>query len=380
MEIQDLPLWNKLRAARAPLSFEVELTARCNNDCRHCYINLPPGDLAAKTAELSAAEILDLAEQATGLGAVWCALTGGEPLLRDDFEQIFMGLKRLGLLVGVLTNACLVTPSHAEMFKRYPPRDVEVTVYGATPQTYEAVTRRPGSFAAFERGLALLVDAGVKVRLKAMALRSNLHEFDLISRFCRDCTEDYYRFDPLLHLRFDGDPVRNAEIRSERLSPAEVAALEQADEQRRGALLRSCAAGDRLGPDFEQRTCDHLFHCGAGESSLTIGHDGTFRLCGALCYSGTVYDLRRGTLREAWREWVPRVRDLRSSNPGFLENCRRCALIDLCLWCPAHAALESGALDEWVEYFCEVAHARAEALRHGSPVEAQGAAAVEARR
>lgn len=59
---------------------------------------------------------------------------------------------------------------------------------------------------------------------------------------------------------------------------------------------------------------------------------------------------------------MPRVRDLRGTNPDFLERCRRCEIINLCLWCPAHAALETGAMDAWVEYFCEVAHARAAAL------------------
>jgi sulfatase maturation enzyme AslB (radical SAM superfamily) len=57
------------------------------------------------------------------------------------------------------------------------------------------------------------------------------------------------------------------------------------------------------------------------------------------------------------------VRDLRGKNPEFFAKCRRCTIIDLCLWCPAHAALETGALDGWVEHFCEMAHARAAALQ-----------------
>ena len=243
IEIQDFALWEKLKARRAPLSFDLEVTARCNNDCTHCYIALPAGDREARAAELASAEILSLAEEAVGMGAVWCLLTGGEPLLRDDFEEIFLGLKRLGLLVSVFTNACLVTPAHVELFRRYPPRDIEVSVYGATRETYERVTRRPGSYDAFVRGLDLLLQSGVPVRLKAMALRSTVHELAEISAFCRARTKDYYRFDPLLHLRFDGDEARNAEIRAERLSPEEVVAVERADEERFGALERGCRDG-----------------------------------------------------------------------------------------------------------------------------------------
>ena len=368
--LPDLGLWDKLKERRRPISFDLEITARCNNACRHCYINLPAGDRAAQAAELTTAEILDIARQAAGMGAVWCLITGGEPLLRSDFADIFLMLKRQGLLVSVFTNACLVTAEHVELLRRYPPRDIEVSVYGATRETYEAVTRRPGSFAAFTRGLDLLLESGVKVRLKAMALRANANELPAMAAFCRTHTKDYYRFDPLLHLRFDGDARRNAEIRAERLSPAEIVAVERADEERFGALQKGC---DKLiGPDEEHAACDHLFHCGAGNGSFSVGYDGTFRLCSSLWHPDATYDLRHGTLAEAWEQVVPRVRDLRSRNPEFLEKCRRCGIINLCLWCPAHAALETGEMDEWIEYFCAVAHERAKAIGGGQGAEGGG--------
>ena len=358
--LPDLGLWDTLKERRRPISFDLEVTARCNNDCRHCYINLPAGDREAQTRELTLAEIERIAGEAVAMGAVWCLVTGGEPLLRSDFAAVYMALKRLGLLVSVFTNACLVAPAHVELFRRYPPRDIEVSVYGATRETYEAVTRRPGSYDAFRRGLDLLLESGVKVRLKAMALRSNAHELPAMGEFCRAHTKDYYRFDPLLHLRFDGDKRRNEEIRGERLSPEEIVAVERSDDERFGALQRGC---DKLiGLDHEEAACDHLFHCGAGNGSFSVGYEGTFRLCNSLWHPDTTYDLCCGTLAEAWETVVPRVRDLRSNSREFLEKCRRCGIINLCLWCPAHAALETGQMDEWIEYFCAVAHERARAL------------------
>jgi radical SAM protein with 4Fe4S-binding SPASM domain len=80
-----------------------------------------------------------------------------------------------------------------------------------------------------------------------------------------------------------------------------------------------------------------------------------------------MYDLRTGTLQEAWEYSVPRVRDLRSKNLEFLSTCRKCPIINLCLWCPAHAYLEKGAMDTRIEYFCQVAHARAAALGYIVP-------------
>lgn len=361
MEIQQFPLWDKLKAKRTPLSFDLELTARCNNDCRHCYINLPAGDAAAKAAELTTTEILSIARQAVDMGAMWCLLTGGEPLLRGDFAQIYMGLKRLGLLVSVFTNATFIDEKHIALFKKYPPRDIEVTVYGVTRETYEAVTRRPASFEKFMRGLNLLIESGVRIRLKAMAIQSNLREQEAIAEFCRGRTKDYYRFDPQLHLRFDGDPDRNGEIRTERLMPEQIVALERAD----GKRLQALRGGFDILINEEQAHygCDHLFHCGAGIDSFNVGYDGRFRLCSSLWAKGTTYDLRAGTLTEAWNQFVPSVRDQRSCRKEFLESCRKCALVNLCLWCPAHAHLETGMIDGATPYFCDVAHARAALLQ-----------------
>ncbi len=361
IEIQDFVLWKKLGAKRTLYSFDLDLTARCNLNCRHCYINLPAGDETARAKELSLDEIGHIADQAIELGALWCLLTGGEPLLRTDFAEIYLMLKRKGLLISVFTNATLIRPEHIALFKKYPPCDIEVTIYGASEESYERVTRRPGSFRQFVAGLDALFAAGIRVRLKAMALRSNLDDMETIAEFGHSRTKDFYRFDPQLHLRYDRDPVRNEEIKAERLTPQEVVALERADTTRFGALQKGCDS--LIIPDLAHRGCDHLFHCGAGNGSFSIGYDGIFRLCQSLWAPDTTVNLREVPLREAWEELMLRVRDMRSRDPQFLASCRKCPIVNLCLWCPAHAYLETGRMDGETPFFCAVAHARAEAIQ-----------------
>lgn len=359
--LPEFSLWNKFkRGDRKLVSFDLEVTARCNNDCRHCYVNLPVQNQAAIAKELTLSEIQDIADEAVGLGAMWVLVTGGEPLLRKDFFDLYLSLKKSGLLVSVFTNATLITPKHIEWFKRYPPRDIEVTVYGVSEQTYERVTQKSGTFKAFQRGLNLLLENNIPVRLKAMALRSNVYELKEISTFCREKTKDYFRFDPLLHLRFDGDRKRNEEIKSERLSAEEIVAVEKGDQERFKSLENNC---DRLiFSEIPDHDCRHLFHCGAGNGSFNVSYDGFFRLCSSLCHPDCVYDLRTGTLRDAWENFVPRVRAMHSDKEKFLNGCRKCPIVNLCIWCPAHAALETGKLDESVDYFCQVAHARKDML------------------
>ena len=349
-------LWEKIKNKRPLISFDLEVTARCNNDCNHCYINLPAGDIGAKDQELSLQEIDELADEAVSLGALWCLITGGEPLLRKDFTEIYLTLKRKGLLVSVFTNANLINEDHIELFKKYPPRDIEVSVYGVTEDTYERVTKKPGTFEAFKRGLELILDNGIPLRLKAMVMRSNLSEFSEIANFCRQYTKDYFRFDPFLHKRLDGDEFRNKGIVSERLSPQEIIFVERNDPDRSSALYNSCEK--LIIPDLKSNTSRHLFQCGAGVGNATIGYNGFLRLCTSLNHPNCVYDLRKGNLIDAWHNFVPKVREMQSHRQDYLEKCNVCPLINLCIWCPAHAYLENGELDAPVDYFCKVAHAR----------------------
>jgi len=348
-------LWDKVAARRVPLSLHFEVTERCNNNCRHCCINVPADDVDARKRELSLDEIRDIVDQAVELGTLWCLLTGGEPLLREDFQDIYLYLKQKGLLVSVYTNATLVDRPLVELLKRYPPRDLEVTVYGTTEAAYEAITRVAGSFAAFERGMALLQEVGVPVRLKGMVMRSNVGQLETIRDYAHRQTKDYFRFDPFLHLRLRGESGRNRSILAERLSPQEIVAVELADPDRRGSLERSC---EKIILD-DIPDSGLLFRCGAGREGFAVGAYGDFRLCASLVHPDTVYDLRRGTLRDAWNNLAPQVLRMETENEACRGRCLRCSIINLCIWCPAVAYLECGELDRPVEYFCEVAHARA---------------------
>jgi len=361
MALPEYHLWKKIEKKRTLLSFDLEITARCNNRCRHCYINLPPEDPIAKNNELKLEELKDIIDEAVSLGALWCLVSGGEPLLREDFVDIYLYLKKKGLLVSVFTNATLLTAAHAKLFKQYPPRGLEVSIYGVTKETYERVTRTQGSFAAFRRGLSHLFNNQVKVRLKAMALRSNLHEMVNIAQFCRENSRDHFRFDPFLHLRFDLNQIRNREIMAERLSPQQVVKLEQKDPVRFEALKKTC--NEPSYPEPAQAPNNHLFRCGAGNGSFTLGYNGLLRLCSGLCHPDCVYDLKSGNLGDAWSNFIPRIVDIRSDREDFKLRCRDCALINLCMWCPAHAHLETGVMDQPVDYFCQLAHARAAALK-----------------
>lgn len=345
-------------------AFELEVTARCNLDCRHCAIVLPEGDRAAKKRELGAGEIDRLAAEAAALGAGRCLITGGEPFLRQDFRELYQAVLSKGLRVSVATNATLVTDDDVRFLRKFPPQDVEVAVFGLTRETHERVTRRPGSFAAFKSGLDRLLAGGITVRLKAMALRSNKHELAAIRDFCRTWAREAYRIEPHLHLRYDRDESRNVLIKAERLSPREIVRLERSGLDPIGPLSEACAddparCASPAGPGTEGR---RLFRCGAGSRGFVIGPTGLLRPCPTLHHPDFLHDLRKVSLGEGL-ERIARDIATRVSGPRRSpDKCGACAAADFCRWCPGRAYLESGELDMAVEDLCRVAEARADGL------------------
>jgi radical SAM protein with 4Fe4S-binding SPASM domain len=76
----------------------------------------------------------------------------------------------------------------------------------------------------------------------------------------------------------------------------------------------------------------------------------------------TVYDLKNGSLKDAFENFFPKIRQRKATNPEYLSRCAKCFLMGLCNMCPARSWSEHGTLDSPVEHFCELAHAEAKFL------------------
>ncbi|MEJ5359475.1 MAG: radical SAM protein [Desulfobacterales bacterium] len=359
METLDYSAWGmrlrqEIAGRRLPLGGTLELTRRCNNRCAHCYNNLPAEDAAARAAELGKEDWHRLLDEAAATGCLYLLLTGGEPLLHPGFAAIYEHARRRGLLVTVFTNGRGLTAETVDLLAAIPPLAVEVTLYGATRDTWERVTGVPGSYAQSLAGIERLGKRGLPLRLKTTISRVNSHELPGMRRLASSFGAPF-RFDALLNARLDGSrgPL------SLRLSPEEAVALDLADPERVRALREA-----KLRPT--PAACG-IYACGAGFHAFAVDPYGRLRLC-ALAAEGGGFDLRRGTFREGWEEWADRER---ARPAGAATRCSACGLLDLCGACPQAARLECGKESAPVEFLCEVAHLRALAL--GVRVPAHGA-------
>ena len=234
--------------------------------------------------------IIEILDEAAELGVLAVRLTGGEILLREDLEEIYVHARRSGMRVTLMTNARKLTPELASLLARVPPREpVEITAYGMCPESYAAVSRVAGAYDEFRRGLALLDAGGVAYLVKGTLLPPTLHEIEEFEAWAttrplaRERAAFIYWLD--LRLRRD-DQAASRRIAALRLSPEDgVAAL--ARDPRAAAALRAEALVQLGEPS------DLLFTCGIGGRPCLDAY-GVLQPCLTLRAPQVVYDLARG--------------------------------------------------------------------------------------
>jgi radical SAM protein with 4Fe4S-binding SPASM domain len=356
--INKASLWKKAIPVLGWL--DMELTERCNNNCIHCCINLPAEDLEAKKKELSTDEIKGILRQAVSLGCMNVRFTGGEPLLREDFEELYIFARKQGLKVILFTNATLITPHLTELFARIQLLEkIEVTVYGMKRESYEAVTRTEGSFEAAWRGLNLLLKRKVPFVVKGALLPPNRGEMEAFKAWAstipwmENQPPSYSMFFDLRSRRDSEE--KNRLIKGLRVSPEEgLRVLTRREEEYFTDMREFCSKF--MGPPGER-----VFSCGAGHGCCVDAY-GILQPCLPLRHPEAVYNLKSGSLEDALKNFFPRLRETKATNPDYQARCTRCFLKGLCEQCPAKSFREHGTLDTPVDYLCEIAHGQARHL------------------
>ena len=85
-----------------PFDAQIELTYRCNLNCVHCYCVEED-----KGKELGTKEVKIILDDLKKEGCLWLALSGGEPLMRKDFLEIYAYAQKKGFLITLFTNGQL---------------------------------------------------------------------------------------------------------------------------------------------------------------------------------------------------------------------------------------------------------------------------------
>lgn len=357
-------LYTKASRNGMPLSGTFELTPCCNLACKMCYVRKTKEEQEKIAPLRTAKEWLELGKTAREQGMLYLLLTGGEPFLRPDFQEILSGLHRMGLLISINSNGTLIDEETVEWLKETPPVRINITLYGASDETYARLCGNPKGFTQTARAIRLLKEAGIQVKINCSVTPYNVDDLEGIYAFAREegllVQATSYMFPPL---RRDTSMVGQ----NDRFSPQEAAyqsacilALDLGEDE----FLRRVSRDESLAfPQGIEEDCPEIdgegdgIRCRAGKCSFWITWDGRMLPCG-MFPEGNAQNVFQIGFEKAWKQVHEEALAIR-----LPAKCSGCTLRDQCKACAAMVMTESGNFHTVPEYRCKMAKAHGAACR-----------------
>jgi MoaA/NifB/PqqE/SkfB family radical SAM enzyme len=335
-------------APRLPLEGNLDLTYRCINNCRHCWLRIP-SDSPEEENELTFDEIKKIVDEARSMGCRSWNISGGEPMLRPDFTDIFGYITKKSVSYSLNTNGSLITPEIARLLKRKGTK--MVALYGATAEVHDHITRQPGSFEATMRGFAYLKEAGVGFIVQIIPMRDNYHQFNDMRNLAESLSTHFRIGAAWLWLSACADVNKNKEIVNQRLDPKDVVELDKPDLSYEEWMIKE---ENHKYMHLDKNDC--LFApCITTRRDFNVDPYGQATFCSFIKDPAMRYDLREKDFKEFWDIFIPSLADKVRGGEEYLENCGSCAARNECRWCPVYGYLEHRRFSAKVDYLCNVA-------------------------
>ena len=342
-------LLDQARRTRTPANGSIELLPLCNMNCDMCYVRLSREEMEAKGRLRTADEWLEIGRQMKDAGVLFLLLTGGEPFLYPDFRRLYLELRKMGMIITINTNGTLINEDLAEFFGKYKPRRVNITLYGTDEETYDKLCHYPGGYEKTLRGIRLLREQGVDVKVGGSLARANQDDLDKLLDIGEELDIPVRVDTYMIPATRERDLPYNMQSR---LNPEEA------------ARARILALKREMGPEvFPQYVCqsveraDHPepaeakpghMSCMAGQCSFTINWQGEMRPCVILTEPAiSVFEVG---FKAAWKYIVEETHKILLN-----EKCSTCHMRHLCRTCAASALLETGSYDGVPDYMCRYA-------------------------
>lgn len=345
-------LYRKATAAGTPLSGTFELTPVCNMDCKMCYVRLSRQEQEAIAPLADASQWLELGKQARDAGMLYLLLTGGEPFLYPGFRQVMEGLHKMGLLISLNSNGTLINEETVAWLKTCPPMRINISLYGASNETYSRLCGNPAGFTQVSNAIRLLQDAGIAVKLNCSLTPHNVRELPEMVAFAK-------KNNLILQVAtYMFPPVRKNHTmtgQNDRFSPEDAAYyMAYADYLTLGEEAFLSQNEDMPLPSDPDADCTGVgdgIRCRAGRCSFWVTWQGNMTPCGMFPCEGSP-NVFHCSFESAWAEVKNFTAGIRL--PGV---CSGCPTKDYCRACGAMVITESGCFDQIPQYRCDMMHA-----------------------
>ncbi|MCM8773303.1 MAG: radical SAM protein [Candidatus Omnitrophica bacterium] len=314
---------------------QFEITFKCDFHCKYCYSDCYNNPYYIDR-ELSTKEVKLILDKIYKAGVIWLCFTGGDPLTRNDFLDIYSYVKRRGFIITVFTNGYSINKEIIKEFKKKPPFVIEITLNTVTKSLYENIVGLSHSFEKVMENVRLILEAKLPLKIKTQVIKDNLEEIPNIKKYIRSLGL-VFRPTVLLNPRLNGDPYPC----SLRISP----------QQALNIFGNRVKFDDGCDIDRFKQTNKNLFRCAiGGGDGVHIDPYGNIFPC--LCIREPKVNLLKEDFKVA-REKI--LTWLRSRDFTYESKCKMCSVGELCYRCPGKALLEVGDMEAPIPYFCDFA-------------------------
>lgn len=299
-----------------------ELTARCNLDCKMCYVHKTDAS-EVRERELSTKEWEAIFDSAISSGMKRALLTGGECLLRPDFNELYLYLHDRGVAVDVNTNGLLLTEEKVELFDERRPHRLQISIYGSNNERYERVTGHR-AFDRIIRSLDLLEAHNIKPVIALTVSRYMSDDLILLVQLITKRKLRYKINFSLIESREDRD------IDDYTLGIEDKIKLQKILNALSGKIIKktSCPALPAGCPAGTSEPIKYGMPCNAGNIAFSVTWEGKMALC--LSFPEICADIRKEGFDACWR-YIRETADKVVQPP----DCAGCAYVARCPVCPA---------------------------------------------
>ena len=360
-------LYRRAAACRYPLSTTFELSPLCNFNCRMCYVRKSAEEVAESPRPCLRLENFQrLARDAREAGTLYLLLTGGEPFLWPGFWPLYEELADMGMLVSVNTNGSLIDRAAVKRLKKRPPKQINITLYGAGDETYERLCGVKNAYSRVREAISMLTEAEISVKLNCSLTPYNAADLEAMMAYAEQ-----------MHLRIDVTtymfpPIRKSAAMTgrndARFTPEQAAAYRlevfrrQSTPEQYEQLLRQVREGTIPPPGLDEHCVDPAdgkIRCRAGKATSWITWDGYMTPCGLMPEPRA--DIAALPFGEAWKQLTEQCDRIHLSG-----TCDACPNLGICHPCAAMAFAETGRPEGIPKYLCETTRALRELAFAGS--------------
>ena len=342
-------LLSQARERNIPMNGSIELLPLCNLNCKMCYVRLSREEMEAQGRLRTAEEWISVAKEMKEAGVLFLLLTGGEPLLYPGFKELFVELKKMGMVLTTNTNGTMIDEEWADFFAENKPRRINITLYGSSEETYRELCRSEQGFAKVMNGIHLLKERDVDVKIAVSATKANEKDILDIVEIGRQlnlpvAVDTYmmpavrernlpYDFQARLH------PRKAARVRMEVLKRiAKEGTFEQ-------YCLNMMEQSEQMAgrEKKEEGIC-----CMAGVCSFTVNWKGHLQPC--VIMDHPYVSVFEEGFKAAWDKVMTAAKDIKTN-----EKCSVCKYRPVCRTCAASGMTEVGDYKDISPYMCEYA-------------------------